>query len=310
VHPARPRRRSPLPEPRARRRTPPPEPREEPPRAEPGERAPRKEHTPEREKATPIVARDLDLSGIDEVGTKKGRPLLWALLFVVLIAAVLGTVAYLRPDAVDRFLGEETPEEREAARLEEERAEEQRRLEEEHAGRFGNLVVHASPAESQVLLFVGRGPAVAEKLPPGIAHEFIAIADGREPTRAVVPKDAQWEAQEEGGPRYELAMQTGEAEMTFEELELGETRLPRDMGQPSPELGSVRVVTNPPGAKVYQLIGFSPTVRVENIRTDEPVELLVWQSGHVPKRQVVGPSDWQEIEGGRQAEVTVELEER
>src|SRR5690606_13609886 len=147
-----------------------------------------------------------------------------------------------------------------------------------------------------VLKYVGRGPAIASERPAGVAHEFVAIADGRSPTRAVVPADAEWEPADGGARRYELAMQAGSEPM--EVLDLGPTTLPRNVGAPSGALGSVRVITNPPGAKVYVLVGFSPTVTVENVRTEEAIELLVYLEGHAVERLVVGPSDWQPTEDG------------
>ena len=264
----------------------------------------------DRQLAAPATSRaDLDLDRLEEGTGKKGSGLLWAIVFLVLIGALVGGVVAFRPDVVDRFLGAPPPEEAAAERLAEERARAQAELNQDHARRFGNLVVRVTPPRAQVLLFVGRGPAISPPLPVGVAHEFIAIADGRSPTRAVVPKDAQWEETDDG-PRYELAMQTGDDEMTFDDLVLGETRLPRDMGTPEPTLGTVRVVTNPPGAKVYQLVGFAPDVRIESLRTDEPHELLVWHEGYEPERALVAPSDFREVDGEQVAEVTVDLEEQ
>ena len=50
--------------------------------------------------------------------------------------------------------------------------------------------------------------------------------------------------------------------------------------------------------KAKQLVGFSPQVTVENIATDEPIELLVYHEGHPVERALVGPSDWQILEDG------------
>ena len=78
------------------------------------------------------------------------------------------------------------------------------------------------------------------------------------------------------------------------------------MGTPTGELGRVRVITTPPGARVFQLIGFG-SARVEDLPTDAPVELLVYVEGEPPRRVFVGPSDWREGEDGKkQAEVVVE----
>ena len=237
-----------------------------------------------------------------------GKALAWAALFLLLTVGLVVGVLFFRPDVVDRAMGRETAEEREAREEDARALAEAAAAREAHRRRFGNLAVEVEPAEAQVLLFVGRGPATAENLPLGVAHEFIAVADDRSPTRALVPPSATWESTPDG-PRYELAMQTGDEPMAFEELELGATRaVAGEMGAPTGERGTVRVITNPPGARVYLLVGFSPTVQVRNVRTDEPVELLLWREGFRPKRAAVLASDWRQDGEQPTAAVRVTLE--
>ena len=230
---------------------------------------------------------------------KRGNPLGWVLVFLAIVTATAAALAAMRPDLVDAALGRPPPPPPDPGPTAEERAQAER----VRRGRFGTLTIAASPARAQVLMFVGRGPAMATELPVGVAHEFVAIADGRRPTRAVVPADAEWD-EVDGKARYELAMQTGSEPM--EELALGPTELPQDVGRPSGTLGDVRVITNPPGAKVYVLIGFAPNVTVENVRTDEAIELLLYAEGEPVERLVVGPSDWQdEPDGSKRAQVSL-----
>ena len=55
-------------------------------------------------------------------------------------------------------------------------------------------------------------------------------------------------------------------------------------------------------------MGFTPQVQVQNVRTDEIVELLVYLEGHRVERVLVAPSDWVAGEdGGRTADVAVTL---
>ena len=69
------------------------------------------------------------------------------------------------------------------------------------------------------------------------------------------------------------------------------------------------MITNPPGAKVYLLVGFSPEVVIENIRTDDVVELLVYHEGHPVQSAMVRPSDWvASADGLKTAEVDVTLD--
>ena len=99
------------------------------------------------------------------------------------------------------------------------------------------------------------------------------------------PADATWTPTDDETMQYELAMQTGEREMAFERIVLGETRLPRDaMGAPGGNFGRVRVITTPPDARVYYLIGFAPSVEVRRLPTNEPHELLIYHENHRPQR--------------------------
>ncbi len=248
---------------------------------------------------------DLDALGDELERPRRGSLMPWVLAFVAILAATAAGLALLRPDLVDRMLGRPPPPEEPAGPTEAEREQMLR----DHRARFGTLTIRANPPESQILMFVGRGPAEASELPLGVAHELVAIADGRAPTRAFIPADATWETVGETR-RYELALQAGTAEMAEADLALGPTTLPRDaLGAPSGILGTVRVITNPPGAKVYLLVGFSPEVVIENVRTDDAVELLVYHEGHPVETALVRPSDWVAApDGSKTAEVEVTLE--
>ncbi|MGF1466964.1 MAG: hypothetical protein ACFCGT_12605, partial [Sandaracinaceae bacterium] len=277
-----------------------------PARLEPPNDAASWRRTIPREPRRPAVL--AEPTGVDDLteGLEAGggrRSLLgWALAFLAVIAVTAAVIAVMRPDLVDRMLGrpaapapdEPTPAEIEARR----RAD---------LARYGLLTVRAQPPETQVFLFLGRGPTTAPDLPSGVAHEFLAIGEGRRPSRTVLPADARWERTEDEGLRYELAMQLGPPLAEGERLAPGVTGLPRNVGSPG-DLGAVRVVTNPPGAKVYVLVGFSPEVRVENVATEEAVELLLYHPGYAVERLIVGPSDWQgTAEGPKRAVAEVRL---
>ncbi|MFO0680844.1 MAG: hypothetical protein U0234_02280 [Sandaracinus sp.] len=286
------------------------------PTARPAARAAAAAPEPAAAKPAPAPAtkpRKVELDDFERAGAEPDRPsggsgaLGFVLAFLVVVLAFGAVIAWLRPDLVDEALGRPPPP---SGPTPEERAAEQERILAEHRAHFGTLTVTSEPTGAQVLLYVGRGPAVARDLPTGAAYELVAFADGHGASRAIVPADAQWETTDEG-TRYELALQTSDEEVDLAHLALGETRLPRDaLGTPSGTLGTVRVVTNPPGARVYLLIGFTPDVRYENIRTDEPVELLVYAEGYEVERTMVGPSDWQDTpDGTKAANVNVTLHE-
>lgn len=178
----------------------------------------------------------------------------------------------------------------------------------------GDLVVHVSEPNAQVLRLVGRAPVSIEKLPVGIAHEFVATAEGHKPARALVPANSEWEATAEGG-RYELAIQLVEASGSSareqpneggDGLELGPSRL-TSQGSAAKGTGTIRVVTTPRSARVYQLVGFSPNVEVDNLPLDAPQELLIYREGFAPVLRVVPPEGFVRKGGKRVAELDIEL---
>lgn len=178
--------------------------------------------------------------------------------------------------------------------------------------RYGDLIVQVAPARVQVLLLIGVGPAVATDLPLGVTHEFVALAESYAPARALVPADATWDETEPGGkgsrqPRYELAIQASPLRDGAPTRTLGPSLMPRDVGAPSGRLGSVRVVTSPRGAAVYQLIGFAPEARVENLELDRTYEVLVYLEGRQPVSQRVKPDAFVERDGKRIARLDFDL---
>lgn len=172
---------------------------------------------------------------------------------------------------------------------------------------YGDLRVSSDPPQAQVLLLIGKGPALATDIPLGVAQEFVALSPGFAPARALLPSDAQWD-ELDGQPRYELAMQAKSlAEAKRSETALGATMLPHSVGTPTGRLGSVRVVTTPRGAKVYQLIGFTPDVRVENLPLDRGYEVLVYLEGRALVTRPIEPADFHEQSGKRVAALELEL---
>ncbi len=247
---------------------------------------------------------DLEALGAELDPPRRSSPLPWILAFAAVLAATAAAVALTRPDLVDSMLGRPPPPPPDTGPTEEDRE----RMLAEHRARWGTLTVTVQPEDAQVLMYVGRGPAEAVEIPLGAANEFVAIADGRAPARAVLPADAEWTSGEDGS-RYDLAMQVPNDEMPADALALGETLMRGiDLGAPSGAVGTVRVITNPPGAKVYLLVGFSPRVIVQNIPVDEAVEILAWHEGHPIARAVVAPSDWVDGPEGKTAELSITLE--
>lgn len=160
----------------------------------------------------------------------------------------------------------------------------------------GLIDVSVSPADAQIFVFVGRGPAVSSGLSVDGGHEFIVFDEGLRPARATVPAGATWTTTEDG-PLYELAVQTEPIGDGDDAIDLG---APGDgAGAAEGATGRVRVVTNPPAAKVYRFVGAGPDATIAVGSIHEGQEVLVYHPGHESRRAVVGPSDWtQDTEDG------------
>lgn len=178
----------------------------------------------------------------------------------------------------------------------------------EASARYGDLIVHVSEANAQVLRLLGRAPLEVPALPVGVAHEFVATAPKHRPARAVIAADAEWAAVPDAGARYEVALQLADhAAPTEGELELGPSRLVAPAGSAETKRGTVRVVATPQGASVYQLIGFSPAVKVENLPLQEPQQLLIYRERYKPVLRTLTSDDFRERGGRRVAELKIDL---
>jgi len=170
----------------------------------------------------------------------------------------------------------------------------------------GTIDVTVTPADAQIFLFIGRGPAVAPNLAVGAAHEFVVFDEGLLPSRAVVKKGATW-ATTESGPLYELAVQAQPAEGSQGATALGAPQTESEV--PSAGVtGAVRVITNPPAAKVYRFVGLGPSTAIPVLSIHEGQEVLVYHPGYETRRAVIGPSDWQQAPGAADQGATLSVQ--
>ncbi len=229
-----------------------------------------------------------------------GRGLGLALLFVALALGLCALTFVLRPQAFDRLLGREVVSVVQAPKAPPASP---------ALPRAGDLRIRVSPERAQVLRFIGRGPVSLPHVPQGLAQEFVATMDDSMPTRVVLPADAEWEkAAPTAASTHELAMQLRPKQPSDVPLDLGDSLLPSNLGQSRGEAGTVRIVTTPKGAKVYQLVGFAPEARIENIALTDAQELLIFRKGYIPQIKVVAPSDFVPDANGRPtADISVQL---
>jgi hypothetical protein len=154
------------------------------------------------------------------------------------------------------------------------------------------LVVTDVPARSEVLLRQGQAPVDVEKMPVGARLEFVATAEGFAPKRVVVPAGATWDTGADGKPRFEAAVQLDKsgvkagANDPWPPVEPG-TEV-GGQGQP----GTIHVVATPRGAEVWMLAGMGPEARVEQLRCDRDLDVLVAGPGAFRKRLRVAAGDF------------------
>ncbi|MEM7435966.1 MAG: hypothetical protein AAF436_12495 [Myxococcota bacterium] len=171
---------------------------------------------------------------------------------------------------------------------------------------LGTITANIDPADAQVFVFVGRGPARATGLAPSATHEFVVFDNGLEPSRTAVPSEAPWQETDDG-PQYELAVQARAAGPEPAALSLGVPL--HDEAVAAQGDGVVRVITNPPGAKVYRYLGQGPQVSLAGAPIHEGTELLVFHPEYSPTRAVIGPSDWRNAASeGRDGSYTADVD--
>lgn len=154
------------------------------------------------------------------------------------------------------------------------------------------LIVTDVPVRAEVLLRQGQAPVDVEKMPVGARLEFVATAEGFAPKRLVVPAGATWDTGPDNKPRFEAAVQLDRSTAKpgvsnpWPPVEQG-----TEVGGQGPP-GTIHVVATPRGAEVWMLAGMGPEARVEQLRCDRDVDVLVAGPGPYRKRLRVAGGDF------------------
>jgi hypothetical protein len=154
------------------------------------------------------------------------------------------------------------------------------------------LVVTDVPVKAEVLLRQGQAPVDVEKMPVGARLEFVATAEGFAPKRVVVPAGATWDTGPDNKPRFEAAVQLDKSPAKtggndpWPSAEQG-----TEVGGQGPP-GTIHVVATPRGAEVWMVAGMGPEARVEQLRCDRDVDVLLAGPGTYRKRLRVAGGDF------------------
>lgn len=160
----------------------------------------------------------------------------------------------------------------------------------------GSVVLRVATEGAEVFRFVGRAPVSIEDLAVRETHQVLAAVEERPFLRHEVRSTDGWNAEDPA--RLELALSVPEEEVDASE---------REPAEPSDDSrrGTLRIVTDPVGAKIFHLVGTAPEVTFDDLPMDEPFEALIVAPGHEPHREIVTASQWQ----GERIERDVTLEE-
>jgi hypothetical protein len=149
------------------------------------------------------------------------------------------------------------------------------------------LIVTDVPQGAEVLVRSGAAPVDVERVPTGARLEFVAMADGYAPRRAVVPQGAPWDAAN-GKPRFELPIQLEKSRARSGALDPWPPSEAGTIvgGQGTP--GTVHVVTSPRGAEVWMVAGGSPEAKLESLPCGTGMEIMVasTQQGQALRRRL------------------------
>jgi hypothetical protein len=219
-------------------------------------------------------------------------------LVVAVIAIVLAVFALwqLKPG----FLSGRTREKIEAEKAQSDQDRQKLLLAQQASACKATLVVTDVPPHAEVLLRVGQAPADVERMPVGTRLEFVATAEGYAPKRTLVPAGASWDTGPDGKARFEVAVQLEKSKA--KPGPSGQSDL-WPAGDPGSEVGgkgppgSVHIVSTPKGAELWLLAGVGPEAKIEQLRCDGDIEVLIAGPTSLRKRMHVGAAEFLRQEG-------------
>ncbi|MDB4946184.1 MAG: Proline-rich protein, partial [Labilithrix sp.] len=153
------------------------------------------------------------------------------------------------------------------------------------------LVVTDVPANAEILLRVGPAPLDVERMPVGTRLEFVATAEGYVPRRAVIKAESTWEKAPDGRPRIDVPIQLDPTKLKPGTLDPWPVAEPGSQVGGSGAPGTVHVVSNVRGAEIWLLAGLGPEARIEQLRCEGDIDVLLAGPPQLRKRLHVPDKD-------------------
>jgi hypothetical protein len=155
------------------------------------------------------------------------------------------------------------------------------------------LVVSDVPANAEILLRMGQAPLDVERMPVGTRLEFVATAEGYAPRRAVIKAEAPWDKGPDARPRIDVPIQLDPSKAKVGTVDPWPVAEPGSQVGGSGSPGTVHVVSNVRGAEVWLLAGLGPEARIEQLRCDGEIDVLLAGPPQLRKRLHVGEKEIQ-----------------
>jgi len=155
------------------------------------------------------------------------------------------------------------------------------------------LVVADVPANAEILLRMGPAPLDVERMPVGTRLEFVGTAEGYSPRRAVIKAESPWEKTSDGKPRIDVPIQLDPTKSKPGALDPWPAAEPGSQVGGSGSPGMVHIVSNVRGAEIWLLAGLGPEARIEQLRCDGDIDVLLAGTPQLRKRLHVSEKDIQ-----------------
>jgi hypothetical protein len=155
------------------------------------------------------------------------------------------------------------------------------------------LVVSDVPPNAEILLRMGPAPLDVERMPVGTRLEFVGTAEGFIPRRAVIKAESTWEKTTDGKPRIDVPIQLDPTKAKPGAVDPWPVAEPGSQVGGSGSPGTVHVVSNVRGAEVWLLAGLGPEARIEQLRCDGDIDILLAGPPQLRKRLHVSEKDIQ-----------------